>query len=161
MDRGQAKINPYFNWVGPGYFKTLRIPLLAGRGFDAHDTRTSPKVAIVTEAFAQRRGLPAIRSRSGFAGRPHPQKERVFEIVGLVKNAKYRDLSEELTPTVFLPMAQQASPEPGQQLLIPSSAPLGSLVPAVKGTLNEVNPALAFFFSVFQTQIRDGSCGNS
>ena len=39
--------------VDDGYFKTLAIPLLAGRNFDEHDSTSSPKVAIVNEAFTR------------------------------------------------------------------------------------------------------------
>jgi hypothetical protein len=53
-------------------------------------------------------------------------------------------------------MTQLAGPEPGQRILIRSIASMASLVHAVKSTLYEINPALAFFFSVFKTQIRDG-----
>jgi hypothetical protein len=39
--------------IGPDYFKTLQIPLLAGRDFDARDTVGAPKAAIVNQAFAR------------------------------------------------------------------------------------------------------------
>ena len=157
MDGSQEKINPYFNWISPGYFKTLNIGFLAGRDFDAHDTRHSPKIAIVNEAFARRLGIAAGAVSKRFRREATPSgPETVFEIVGVVKNTKYRDLREDFTPTVFLPMTQQDSPEPGQQLLIRSNMPPASLVAAVKRTLNDFNPALAFFFNFFKTQVRDG-----
>jgi len=153
----REKIEPYFNWISPEYFKTLSIGFVAGRNFNAHDTRKSPKVAIVNEAFARRLGMAADTISKRFRREATPSEpETVFEIVGLVKNAKYRDLREDFRPTVFLPMPQQASPEPRQQILIRSNAPPASVVAAVKRTLNEVNPAIAFSFSVFKTQIRDG-----
>src|SRR5262249_5585692 len=43
-----------FNRVSPGYFATMGTRLLAGRDIDAHDTRESPEVAVVTEMFARR-----------------------------------------------------------------------------------------------------------
>src|SRR5215217_1484437 len=43
----------FFNWVSDGFFKTIESPLLSGRDFDDRDTITSPKVAIVNEAFAR------------------------------------------------------------------------------------------------------------
>jgi len=157
LDGSEEKINPYFNWISPGYFKTLATPFLAGRDFDAHDTRTSPKVAIVNEAFARRLGIRANAISKRFRREATPSEpEMVFEIVGLVKNAKYRDLRENFTPTIFLPMTQQASPEPGQHILIRSSAPPTSLNASVKRTLTEVNPEIAYFFSFFKTRIREG-----
>ena len=44
---------PNFNRVSPGYFKTLRTPLVAGREFDERDDASSPVVAIVNESFAE------------------------------------------------------------------------------------------------------------
>ena len=46
-----------FSSVSPQYFKTLRIPMLAGRDFNEGDTTQSPRVAIVNEAFARQLGL--------------------------------------------------------------------------------------------------------
>jgi predicted permease len=157
LDGSEEKIDPYFNWISPGYFKTLATPFLAGRDFDAHDTRTSPKVAIVNEAFARRLGIPDNAISKRFRREATPSEpEIVFEIVGLVKNAKYRDLRENFTPTIFFPSPQLGSPEPGQHILIRSSAPPAGLVASVKRTLGEVNPEMAYFFSFFKTRIRDG-----
>ena len=153
MEGGTQKINPYFNWVSPGYFKTLNIALVAGRDFDAHNTRNSPRVAVVNEAFVQRLrvGRDAIGKRFRREATPS-EPEMDFEIAGVVKNAKYRDLREDFTPTVFLPLTQLASPEPGQQIMIRSQAPPASLVAAVKRAIVEVNPEIPFYFSFFKTR---------
>lgn len=79
-----------FNRAGPGYFKTMDTRLLAGRDFNFHDTRSSAKVAIVNQAFAQKvfgGANPVGRTfhlQQG-AGQPEP----LFQIVGLVENTKY------------------------------------------------------------------------
>jgi len=157
LDGREEKISPYFNWISTGYFKTLATPLLAGRDFDARDTRTSVKVAIVNEAFARRLGIRKDAISKRFRREAtSAEPETVFEIVGVVKDAKYRDLREDFKPTVFLPMPQQASPEPTQHLLIRSSAPPARLVAPVKRTLAEISPEIAFLFSYFKTRIRDG-----
>ena len=90
----------------------MGTPLLAGRDFDARDTPQSPKVAIVTEAFARkyfagRRIRSARRSRSRkAAGQPRP----FYEIVGVVKDTKYTDLREAFTPLAISPRRRTASP---------------------------------------------------
>ena len=48
-----------FSSVSPDYFNTLRIPIVAGRDFNDHDTTQSPRVAVVNEAFAKKLGLGA------------------------------------------------------------------------------------------------------
>jgi putative ABC transport system permease protein len=56
MDGAEARqgVNTSRSRVGPDYFKTLEIPLLAGREFDARDSAGAPKVAVVNEAFTRR-----------------------------------------------------------------------------------------------------------
>src|SRR5579864_2646308 len=79
-----------FSWVSPEYFETLNIPLLTGRGFNDRDTRTSPHVAIVNEAFV-RKYLPGVNP-AGKTIRTNAEKgypETEYEIVGVVKDTKY------------------------------------------------------------------------
>ena len=53
IDGERHKTYPNFNSVGPQYFKTLGIPVMAGHTFDEHDTLSAPRVAIVDESFAR------------------------------------------------------------------------------------------------------------
>jgi len=156
LEGRDQKINPYFNWITPDYFQTMATPFVAGRDFDAHDTRTSPRVAIVNEAFARSLGIRASAVAKRFVREATAYgPETAFEIVGVVKDAKYRDLREDFTPTVFLPLPQLTSPEPTQHVLIRSPVAAAGLIPAVKHTLAELNPAIAFRFRYFKTQVRD------
>ncbi len=152
----QQRINPYFNWISPGYFKTMAIPLLGGRDFDSHDAYESPRVAIVNEAFARRLGIAENPVGRRFRREATPfEPERVFEIVGLVKNSKYRDLREDFTPIAFLAATQIATPEPYLNILIRSNVPIDGLVQTVNRTLSEANPQIVFNFRVFKTQVRE------
>lgn len=93
-----------YNAVSGGYFRTLAIPLLSGRDFTAQDTVGRPKVAIVNERFAEKFGLGADavgkRMAMGSGG------DLDIEIVGLVRDAKYSDVKEEVPPQFFLPRYQ-------------------------------------------------------
>jgi predicted permease len=98
-----------FNGITPDYFRTMSTPILAGRDFTAGDAAGRPDVAIVNEAFAAKyyAGQNPVGKTfviEGFGGR----KDRQFEIVGLVANAKYRSLRELPQPTMYGPMAQEA-----------------------------------------------------
>jgi len=97
--------NSRFNEVGPGYFPTLGIPLLAGRDFARTDALTAPPVAIVNEAFAKKfnLGRDAVGKRISNKG---PNTPLTMEIVGLVKNAKYSDVKREIPPIFFIPYRQ-------------------------------------------------------
>jgi predicted permease len=93
-----------FNQVGPGYFRTMGISLLAGREFTPADTVGSPKVVVVNEAFAEKFGLgrEAVGSRmANGEGTDLP-----LEIVGLVQDAKYSEVKGAIPPLFFAPVRQ-------------------------------------------------------
>jgi predicted permease len=97
------------NAVSPGFFATLRAPLLAGRDFDERDARTGPdsafRHAIVNESFARRyfADRSPIGARLGFGNRPDTKTE--MEIVGVVKTFSYRGL-RETDDQVFVPILE-------------------------------------------------------
>jgi predicted permease len=93
-----------FNEVGPGFFRTLGIPLIAGREFTPADAADTPKVAIVNEAFAKKfnLGRNAVGKRMG----TDSGEKRDIEIVGLVQNAKYSEVKRAIPPQYFVPYRQ-------------------------------------------------------
>jgi predicted permease len=102
------------NWVGPRYFETYGTPLLAGREFTFAD-RSGPPVAIVNQTMARyyfgERNPVGGRfqlvgpSGSGITGAPPDQ---VYEIVGMVGDAKYSDLREVPPRTIYLNAFQES-----------------------------------------------------
>lgn len=96
--------NARTNQVGPGYFGTLGIPLLAGREFAAADAGSTPQVAIVNEAFARKFNLG--REAVGKHMAIGREEELDIAIVGLVQNAKYSDVKQEVPPQYFRPYRQ-------------------------------------------------------
>ena len=92
-----------YNEISSGYFKTLGVPLISGREFTAADTLGAPKVAIVNEAFAKKFNL----GREA-VGKHMAQGEGKLdiEIVGLVQNAKYSEVKQEIPPLFFRPYLQ-------------------------------------------------------
>ncbi|HYL83900.1 MAG TPA: ABC transporter permease, partial [Candidatus Angelobacter sp.] len=97
----------YFNFVSPGYFGTLRTPLLAGRNFNGGDTKTSAHVAVINETLA-RRFFPGVNPLGRhFRIEEDPGKPRpLVEVVGLVKDSKYESLREKTDATAFFPITQ-------------------------------------------------------
>jgi putative ABC transport system permease protein len=145
----------YFNRIGPDYFKTLQTTLLAGREFDDRDTATSPRVAIINEAFAHQLGSEEDPVGKRFWREETPSEpERQFKIVGIVKNTKYRGLREDFKPIAYLPLTQNPSPVPYDQILMRSNAPLAGLIPQVKRAIGEISPGITIDYDVFETMIR-------
>jgi len=99
--------NSRFNEVGAGYFKTLGVPVLSGREFTPSDRLGSAKVAIVNEAFAKKfkLGRDAVGKHLAESG----AKINDIEIVGLVKDAKYNNVKDEIPPVYFRPWAQDST----------------------------------------------------
>jgi predicted permease len=101
--------NSRFNEIGPSYFRTMGIPLLTGREFAPADSLTAPKVAIVNEAFAKKFNLgrdvvgKRMGSENGF------ESKLDTEIIGLVQDAKYSDVKDEVPPQFFRPYRQDDS----------------------------------------------------
>jgi putative ABC transport system permease protein len=140
--------------IGPDYFKTLQIPLLAGRDFDSRDKVNTPNVAIVNEAFAREflGGRDPVGHRFWIAATPG-EPDTPFEIVGLVGNTKYENLREEFVPIAYYASAQDEGSGAGIQVLIRSRLPQGETVAAIKHVLNEVSPSLSVRFDDFKPMI--------
>jgi len=152
----QSGFDPNFNWTGNGYFKTIGTPILTGRDFDEHDMPNSPKVAVVNQEFARRLGKGAnpVGLRIRREATPH-EPETVFEIVGVVKNSKYRDLREKFLPIVYLAISQDQNPGPFEQVILHSALPLPILTSGIKLAIAGKSPEISVDFQVFKTQIRE------
>jgi predicted permease len=93
------KIDVTLTW--PGYFSLMRMPLDRGRDFDERDDASSAPVAIVNEAFASR----YLKGRSAIGAKLRIGGDETL-VVGLVRTAKYRSLTEAPRPFVYLPQLQ-------------------------------------------------------
>ncbi|MBC7927738.1 MAG: ABC transporter permease, partial [Bryobacteraceae bacterium] len=154
-NRSSGGAESFFNRVGPGYFKTLSTTLLAGRDVEERDNLSAPKVAVVNEALAKKffaGNNPVGRTfrLEGEAGKP----DKVFQIVGLVKNTKYYNLREEFRPIAFLPMDQDEDPRDGITMMVRSRGPVSGVMAAVRQHMSSLNPNLIVEFRVLDIQVR-------
>src|SRR5579883_211957 len=146
----------WFDRVSDRYFRTMGTPLIAGRDFNDHDTVSSPNVAIVNEEFCRRylgRSNPI-----GAAFRTTPNRGEqadVYQIVGVVKNTKYRDMRAPFEPVAFVAASQDKEADINMSYLIRSNVPLGALLPELRRTMLETNGSLAFEFQAFRNEIED------
>jgi predicted permease len=97
-----------YNRVGPGYFSTLGVPLIAGREFTDADTVNSAKVALVNQTFARKFGLgnDAVGKLMGWAPGEGFRSRLDTTIVGVVEDAKYSDVKQKVPPQFFVPYRQ-------------------------------------------------------
>jgi len=131
------------NSVSPTYFETMGITILRGRGFTAHDEATSPPVAVINEAVAERLwpGQEAVGKRFVriWGGPP-------LEVIGVARDAKYRNLFEERRLTFYQPLTQDY-----QAALVVHLRPAGDPM-ALAGPLQSVVRALDPDLPVYRIQ---------
>jgi len=123
------------DYVSPGYFQTLGIPLLAGREFSFRDTANSPNVAIINETMARH----FFNGRSA-VGRRLTWVKKDFEVVGVVKDSKYRELREKTPRMIYLSLIQD--PHDLNRLALRTAVPPLAVAQTVRETLREVDPLL-------------------
>jgi predicted permease len=144
----------YFNEVSGRFFETLGTDLVAGRDFNAHDTPGSPKVAIVNQGMAKK--FFAGQNPVGRRYRPDNGNKLAdwVEIVGVVKDAKYVELREDIHPTAYVAASQDASRNESVtfELRVAAGAPTG-LISAVKSSIARVNPDVSLQFKTLALQV--------
>jgi predicted permease len=102
-----------FSRVAPGYFRTLRLPLVLGRDFTTADRASAPPVAIVNETLA-RRLFPG----GNALGRGLRRGKTRMHVVGIAADAKYRSLAEPPQPWIYVPLAQEPTDNPALSLAV-------------------------------------------
>jgi len=123
------------NVVGPDYFAAMSLPIVLGRGITRTDTATSTKIAVINETMARDYfpdGSP-IGRRYHFPGEPKTD----FEVVGVVKDAKYESLREKPTPMAFYPYTQRVGFL--SQITVRYSGDLRAVLPQIRRAVAEVN----------------------
>jgi predicted permease len=146
-----------FMYVSPGYFETLKIPILSGRDFQDFDHAGSRRVTLVNESFVRtylggRRPIGMTLRTIAEAGYP----ETTYEIMGVVGNTKYSDLREDMQPIAFVPIAQSPSLQPWAPVIVRSSMHLAGITAAIGHRVTTLNPAIAIQFTELKSQIREG-----
>ncbi len=132
------------NNVGPNYFSTMGTALIAGREFSNSDTATSPKVAIVNEAFAKRflKGGNAVGHRFGMGSGNDTHLD--IEIVGMVQNSKGADVREHFEPFMYFPYSQDPAVGSATIYTRTSQDPI-AMAAALRKTVAGYDPNLPVF----------------
>ena len=94
--------------VGPGYLETMGQTIVRSRSITEQDTGTSRNVAVVSEAFAKQ-FFPTRTPLENTSYKDVPQYNKSFEIVGVVRDAKYNNPGEPPKPMFYAPLAQHVT----------------------------------------------------
>ena len=135
--------------VGPGYFETLQVPVLRGRGFEEHDVAGAPAVAVVNRSFAERfgRGDEILGQRLRIDG-----YQESAQVVGIVADGKYRTLGEAGRPFLYRSLSQLRGVAHGQSgeittgsetLVVRTRGEPSAVLPDLQQTLRELDGRIA------------------
>jgi predicted permease len=169
----QPTEKPYvdFNSVGPRFFETFGIPLIAGREFteqdspaytpdpkpkpDPADKLKGPRVLIVNESFAKR----FFKGRSAIGGRlcrdDKFKMEESYEIVGVVKDAKYFGLREATEAMVYVPVWRDGAGQNG--LVVRTNGDPAHVVASIRKEAATLDPAIPILQTLTMSEQFDNS----
>jgi len=135
LPKGSAGRVIMTNVIAPGYFKTMQIPILDGRDFDDRDVAKSQRVVIVNQKMAESLwpGENAIGKRITIG----TENRDPWEVVGVVKTGKYRNLAEDAKPFFYYSINQRR-PSP-MLLVVRASVDPRSLVGAVRSEVQAID----------------------
>ena len=124
--------------VAPRFFETIGLPLLRGRDFQNLDTEKSIPTTIVNEAMA-RKFWPGTDP----VGRTFSDGDKTFEIIGVARDTKYRNLREAPRMTMYRPLAQFYTSS--VNVLVRTANDTATMTPAIQNRLRSLDPAIVVF----------------
>jgi len=159
----EQQVNVRLKRVDPGYFKTLDIPLLAGRGITASDRPGAPRVVVINEALAAR--LAEFAEMVDPVGQTvrisYPEYSVVgssiqdFAIAGIIRSERVNGPGRPDPPVAYVALAQV--PQPDVRILVRTQAEPTAVMPAIREAMREVDPNLPLGDIATMQQIRDGT----
>jgi predicted permease len=137
LRNSNAAANPYRYEISPGYFAAAGTSLLAGRAFDWHDSKDAPPVAVVNRDFAGK----MFGSVNHAIGSFYKMLDgRRVQVVGVVEDGKYQNITQDQQPAMFLPSMQ--SPASAFFLVVRSHRDPQQLAAAMRTKLHQLDSGL-------------------
>jgi len=129
----------FLNSVGPDYFRTMRIPVFTGREFSWNDTRASGLKMILNQAAAKQ-----FFPNGNALGQQvlNPREKTAYEVVAVVGNSKYRDMSAPAPPIGYVPMMQDEQPKPSLTAVVRTDGPQAPLAAAARLLAAKLVPSI-------------------
>ena len=143
----------WFNEISDGYFATLDTRVLSGRDFDRSDMAAGQKTAIINETSAKRFfGSTSPLGRT-FRTKSGDTFSDPYTIVGVVEDAKYSELREESSGTIYFPVSQNTAGGPRFNLVVRAQGDPLQLLPAIKEAFAEQHRAISLDFITLEAQV--------
>jgi macrolide transport system ATP-binding/permease protein len=136
--RDEQVVIPYDS-VGPGYFETMQIPLVSGRGFRETDNERTAPVVVVSELMA-RQYWPG---RSPIGRRLHSSDGVWHEVIGVARDVKQRGVTEPTPPFLYFSLSQSYSSS--STLIVRTMVEPGVMQEAVRRELRALDASLPVF----------------
>jgi len=131
-------VDPHMQFISPGFFETMGIPILLGRDFSIRDEKGTLKVGIINEKFAKRyfAGLNPIGRHIGQGGDPGTKLD--IEIIGVAKDTRYESVRDEIPYEVYLPYLQMNFVQ-GMTAYLRTQGDPASFFPTLRQAVSEVD----------------------
>jgi putative ABC transport system permease protein len=147
----------HLNYISPGYFATFATPILRGRNFDDRDAADAPLVAVVNQTLVKK-----FFSQNDPLGKyvwvepEQGEKPVLIRVVGVVKDAKYESLRDDIPPTAYFPIAQQLkSLGEDTSFEVRTTARPSSVARSAESAITSVNKSISLGFRTLSQQVDD------
>jgi predicted permease len=152
VPRRDENMKIYRDLVSPGYFESLKIPLVEGRDFEWRDDAQSPKVAIVNQEFVRR----FFQNQSPLGHKIRGWGEW-FTIIGIAKQSKYHSVTESPQPYFYASIRQVFRPEYGLTFHVRARGSVDEAIAALHREAAAIDPSLTIFDAEPMTEYIAGS----
>ncbi|MGD0868465.1 MAG: ADOP family duplicated permease [Bryobacteraceae bacterium] len=154
-DKGVHEVN--FIVISPGYFRTMRIPVLRGRGFDERDDGKGDVVGIIIDNTTARRFFRGRDALGAYARLGDANGSRLT-IVGIVGDVRNRGLGDETQAEVYIPAT--VAPMNPLHFVVRSRLPASTLAPEIRRSIRSVAPSQPIYETQTMREIVLGSVMN-
>jgi predicted permease len=144
-------------WEDSDYFRAARIPLASGRAFERGDVGENATAVIVNETLARLcwSGENALGKKLRV---PQQRGERIYEVVGVVRDARVYRFDENLRPVFYRPYAEAPLTGMPDRLVVRTQQDPGGIIPAIRKELKAGAPRLRMpYISVFRQTLYDAT----
>jgi predicted permease len=134
--------------ISPEYFHAAGTILQSGRTITWHDDKDAPRVAVINQEFARK----VFGTVTNAMGRYFKKRDGTrIQVVGIVEDGKYNNLTEDQQPAMFLPVPQ--SPSSQTYLAVRSERDPGQLVAAIRSTVRDLDAGLPLYIEPWNKEL--------